>query len=133
MFKSRYKPCSTVEDQIALEHTLDVFSWSGKNRNVQSLVNSDGQLIIGEGAPGDEDPRAGGGCALTIRSDMINGFSDPCFTFECPSLSTEGGGDTFEIANLEVWALTPVDNLQQAEKLELGRQFIFDHGNFAKD
>mmetsp|Transcript_18941 Transcript_18941/g.31361 ORF Transcript_18941/g.31361 Transcript_18941/m.31361 type:complete len:487 (-) Transcript_18941:115-1575(-) len=134
MSKSRYTPCDTVEDQIALEHTLDVFSWSGKNRNVQSLVNADGQLVIGGGAP-DEDLTKDGGCGLMIRPDLINGFSDPCFTFECPALPTDqkGAGDSFEIANLEVWALTPVDNLPQAEKLELGRQFIFDHGNFAQD
>jgi hypothetical protein len=39
----------------------------------------------------------------------------------------------FEIVNLEVWTLTPVDTIDQAEKVELGRQFVFDHGNFVMD
>ena len=129
--KTRLSGSSTVEEQIELESGLQVFDWSGKNRNVQSVSGADGELVIGGGGP-DEDPSQGGGSGITITADISSGFSEPCLTFESPFIPTlEGKKDPFEIANMEVWSLTPVDNLEQAEQLELGRQFIFDHGNFA--
>jgi len=45
---------------------------------------------------------------------------------------TDDGDGTFEIANLEVWTLTPVDSVEQAENLELGRRFIFDQTSFVE-
>lgn len=131
--KKRFSPCDSVEEQIELESKLDIFDWSAKNRNVQSVSSADGNLVIGGGGP-DEDPSQGGGSALTVNADISHGFSEVCLTFESPELPTaEGQKDMFEIANMEVWALTPVDNLEQAERLELGRQFVFDHGNFVLD
>lgn len=132
MAKSRFTECATVDDQILLEYDLDFFPWSCMNRNIQYLVSADDHLVIGGGAP-DDDPNKNGGCGLTIRADMSHGFSDPCFTFSSPSLPVGNPGDPFEIANLEVWALTPVETIHQAEKLEFGRQFVFDHGNFTQD
>ena len=29
--------------------------------------------------------------------------------------------------------MTPVDDVDQAENVELGRRFIFDHSNFVED
>jgi hypothetical protein len=31
-----------------------------------------------------------------------------------------------------VWTLTPVNCHELAQRLELGRQFVFDHGHFAQ-
>jgi len=47
-------------------------------------------------------------------------------TFDNPSLF----GDAFEVANVEVWTLSPTEDLEQATNIELSRQFVFDHGNF---
>lgn len=127
--QSRLTPCTTVEDQVALESTLQVFEWTGENRNVQCLHNVDSSLMIGGGGP-DSAPALPGGSALTISSSMDHGFSDPCVTFDSPSLCTDSG--MFQIANLEVWTLTPVNQQDQAERLELSRQFVFDHGHFAE-
>ena len=132
MAKSRFTECATVDDQILLEYDLEIFPWSSMNRNIQCLVSADDHLVIGGGAP-DDDPRNNGGCGLKIGADISHGFSEPCFTFSSPSLPVSNPGDPFEIANLEVWALTPVETIQQAEKLEFGRQFVFDHGNFTQD
>ena len=128
--QSRLTPCETVEDQVALESTVQVFEWTGSNRNVQCLHSEDSSLLLGGGGP-DSDPSLGGGSALTIEPNMEQGFSDASVTFDSPVLCGESSG-MFEIANLEVWTLTPVDCPELAQRLELGRQFVFDHGHFAQ-
>ena len=127
--QSRLTPCETVEDQVILESNVQVFSWSGKNRNVQYLHSTDSPLLIGGGGP-DNDPTITGGSALSISATMDHGFSDPSITFDSSVLCGDSG--MFEIANLEVWTLTPANQHEQAERLELGRQFIFDHGHFVQ-
>jgi len=142
--KSRYTHCDTVEQQVELEKDIEIFQWSGKNYNIQALINPNSNLVLGGG--GDEqqnDPTTtaspiddeGKGSGLILNSDLEGGSSDPCMTFDSPSLSCteENKKDTmFEIVNVEVWTLTPVESVEQAQQLELGRQFLFDHGNFAK-
>ena len=118
--KSRFTKCATVEDQILLESDLEIYSWSGKNRNIQCILSAAEHLIVGGGAS-DADPNVTGGSGLTIHFDTMCGFSDPCVTFSSPALPTVNPGDSFEIANLEVWALTPVETVQQAEQLEFVR------------
>ena len=125
--KSRFTECHTVQDQIELESDVEVFDWSRKNRNVQSLVNPHSPLLIGGGTDND-GPK---GCAIFMEPNLEKGMSVACVTFDSPVLPLSG--DMFEIANVEVWALTPVDQVPLAEKLELGRQFVFDHGNFLQD
>ena len=127
--QSRLTPCETVEDQVILESNVQVFPWSGKNRNVQYLHSADSPLVIGGGGP-DNDPTITGGSALSISTSMEHGFSDPSITFDSSVLCGDSG--MFEIANLEVWTLTPANQHTQAERLELGRQFIFDHGHFVQ-
>ena len=129
--KSRYTACSTIEDQVKLESDVEFFAWSGKNRNVQRLVSHHSELMLGgggvEGAGEEKDADCGVG--LMLAPDLSHGFSYPCHTFDSPSLRPSAD-DRFEIANMEVWTLTPVESLDQAEKVELGRHFVFDHGNF---
>jgi TLD len=127
--KSRLTPCETVENQVILESNVQVFPWSGKNRNVQYLHSTDSPLLIGGGGP-DNDPTITGGSALSISATMDHGFSDPSITFDSSVLCGDSG--MFEIANIEVWTLTPANQHEQAERLELGRQFIFDHGHFVQ-
>jgi len=136
--KCRYTPCETVEDQVALEKEIEVFKWSGKNYNIQALINHNSNLMIGGGGDEQEnDPTSspiddeGNGSGLIINSDMEGGTSDSCTTYNSPTLNdTDSKESLFQIANIEVWTLTPVSSLDQAQQLELGRQFIFDHGNF---
>jgi len=101
------------EDQSIIQ----VFNWSGKNCNIQALVNENRQLIIGGGVPdddnyssllsgmsgslgnktgdeeedeedSDDDDDRDGGCSLIINADMINGSSSECATFSSPPLVT---------------------------------------------
>lgn len=141
--RSRYTPCKTVEEQIKLESDLDIFGWTGKNRNVQYLVDPEAQIILGggtldEGISLDEATvtlnektytAKDAGFALVLNNDLSEGTSGFSLTFDNPPLPTSAK-QVFQIQNVEVWTLSPVDSLEQAEKLELSRQFVYDHGNF---
>ena len=124
---------NSVEDQVKLESEVEFFEWTGKNRNVQRLVNAESDLILGGGGPDDKEGTSqkgsdDHGSGLVLSSCLTRGHSHSCLTFGSPSLLND---DMFEIANVEVWTLTPVETLDQAEKVEFGRHFVFDHGNFA--
>ena len=130
--KSRFAPCASVEDQIALESDVEVFEWSRNNRNIQSWSGLEGEMSVGGGGYEDNPEKdARDYCAgLSLSSDLSRGTSEKCLTFHSPRLPTRGTGAVFNIANIEVWALTPVLSVEEAEELELSRQFIFDHGGF---
>lgn len=143
--QSRLTPCRTVDEQIALERNVQVYPWSGKNRNVQCVQHRQ-HLAVGGGFPDDDDDTNNDcGCtaaaaaaekkndfgfAFALTNDLSRGTSGPCVTFGNPTSLTPK--DVFTVLNVEVWTLSPVDDLEQAEKIELSRQFVFDHGNFVR-
>jgi hypothetical protein len=95
----------------------------------------EGELCVGGGGydDGTECPDKDFGSGISITGDLSRGFSERCLTFNSPPLTTkETSDDIFYIANIEVWTLTPMDSLHEAERLELSRQFIFDHGGFCE-
>jgi len=136
---SRYTPCSTISEQIALESNVEVFPWTGANRNVQYISHEATTLGLGGGplensgsaninpavdCNGKVDTKSWG-FAFALNQDLSRGTSGHSTTFDNPSLF----GDVFEVANMEVWTLSPTEDLEQATNLELSRQFVFDHGN----
>ena len=145
--RSRYTPCATVQDQVALEQEVDLYKWSGHNRNVQRLVHVHEPLMLGGGGPDEVDATGtvhgsddAFGSALILSPDLEFGHSHACLTFNSPPLLQQNNDNTtkkerlqFAIRNVEVWTLTPVDTLDQAEKVELGRRFIFEQGAFVQD
>jgi len=50
----------------------------------------------------------------------------PLLAIQCPWHKRK----CFEIANIEVWTLTPASDVEQAKRIEERRRFIFDNGNF---
>ena len=42
--QSKYTPCATVAEQIELESNVEVFAWTGKNRNVQYFLQTNVQF-----------------------------------------------------------------------------------------
>jgi len=64
------------------------------------------------------------GFGLSLDSDLLNGSSSPCDTFGNPSLAQNSEDGIFEIANLEVWTLTPSNNEENAEKIEHSAFFL---------
>jgi len=130
-----------LEEQLELEHQVQMYPWSGQNRNVQRLESAEAQLIIGGGGP-DEDvleivnadeSKDDHGFALVLAPELETGYSNACLTFKSPSLPVMKGEDTFDIFNMEVWTLTPMNDIDQAEKVEYGRRFIFDNSNFREE
>mmetsp|Transcript_264 Transcript_264/g.301 ORF Transcript_264/g.301 Transcript_264/m.301 type:complete len:438 (+) Transcript_264:242-1555(+) len=101
---------TTEEEQ---RKNVGVFHWSGKNCNIQALVNEKQQLMIGGGVTDDDnylsllssmsgdiyssrsgnededsdhDDNGDGGCSIIINADMLNGSSSECATFSSPPL-----------------------------------------------
>ena len=114
---------------------LDVYRYSGMNRNIQ-LCNTK-RLAVGGGIPSSSDADSvvsetlshvrlmDWGFGLAFGSDLQQGTSSPCITFESPSLSEiHKDGSLFEVANLEIWTLTPCMTLADAEKMEVGKLAI---------
>lgn len=100
---------------------IQVFEWTGKNRNVQFLEQNDSELRVGGGHFAMDGRDSG----LVISSCLSRGVSDPCDTFQNPSLSESR---EFEIRNIEVWTMTPASTEAQAKQLEQSIEFLFKHG-----
>lgn len=101
---------------------------------IQSLRGE--RLVLGGGEIDEEvlPPSPGGwskaiknvGVGLSVDLDLLSGFSSPCETFGNPCLAqySSSSNGIFEMANLEVWTLTPCYSEHDAEKLELGELFL---------
>ena len=105
---SRFSPTQSAKEQVQLESEVDCFKWSHANRNVQ--FSSQAKLMVGGGLPDKEEEEnclwvnSGNqdwGMGIIIESDLFQGTSSPCVTFQSPCLSL--GGETFEARNIEVW------------------------------
>ena len=143
--KSRLTYCQDCRQQKQLESEIEVYGWSGSNRNIQLLPTYDSDLALGGGPPDhvDDDSSPGNlvkddrhndkywGFGLVLSNDLSRGTSEFSVTFNNPTLPTTSK-EVFEVANVEVWTLTPVEDEKQAEMLEMSRQFVFDHGNFVE-
>ena len=138
--------CSSLDEYILRESTLDVYPWASKagNRNVQ--LSNTRKLFVGGGEPDERvldnvvryrdadknssdepcDDPIQWGMALALDKDLLFGTSTRCATFGSNPLI--GGPDAdskvFEIMNMEIWSLTPCMTEELAENLELGRTFV---------
>jgi len=99
---------------------VDVFPYTGANDMCQLFAND--KIACGGGIKGG----AGDGFGLLLEGDMLRGSSDPCQTYDNPPLCGDDGGRCFEVANIEVWSLTPFLFVADAEKSEKALQFIKD-------
>jgi hypothetical protein len=133
----------SIIDQAKLESELDVYYWTGRNELVQYCTHD--MIAIGGGALSDFDTvpsatdeerdspesipeftkTAQGGFGLAIDSDLFRATSSSCATFQNPPLSkVHADGSPFEILNLEVWTLTPTQDVESAENLEMKALFL---------
>jgi hypothetical protein len=94
---------------------IEVYPWTGNNEECQLF--SDERIGAGGG---------GGGFGFLIEDGLWRGSSCPCSTYDNPCLVTSPDG-TFEIANIEVWAMTPFLYVDEAEKSEASRRFISEN------
>jgi len=137
MAKTRRTSCKTIIDRAELESDVEIFKWTGENRNIQ--MSNTKMLAVGGGEPDKViEQRLLSGCTqrnneknewadfgLALNSDLSSGSSGRCVTFGSTS-GLSRNGNTFNVENVEMWTLTPMSDVQQAEKLELGRQFVFN-------
>lgn len=100
---------ATVEQAILMESELAVYPFTGSNNFVQHCSLEDG-IGLGENA-----------AAIRLDPSLRTGSAAPSETFGNPCLldPKEEKSLNFQVANVEVWALTPNDNVKDAEQLEL--------------
>jgi hypothetical protein len=130
MRRSRLEKTHGILEQAQLESEIDVYPYTGENKFIQLCTHD--RIAVGGGTPSgekktEEEPVQSHewGFGLAIEQDFLQGSSSPCVTFGSPSLShIHSDGSTFEIVNMELWTLTPCINVEEAEKLELGKLFL---------
>lgn len=114
--------CSSLDEYILRESSLEVFPWNHKgNRNVQ--LSNNRKLFVGGGEPEEEvmenveafrdngSIMRGGeskqwGMALALDKELLNGTSSCCATFDSNPLidsARHEGSGVFQIMNMEIW------------------------------
>mmetsp|Transcript_27328 Transcript_27328/g.74769 ORF Transcript_27328/g.74769 Transcript_27328/m.74769 type:complete len:139 (-) Transcript_27328:564-980(-) len=110
----------TPESEASTNDDLvEVFPLTGANELCQLVA--DDKIACGGGVVGTE----GDGFGILLNKDLLSGSSSPCLTYGNPQLCSDGM--RFEVANLEVWALTPHLFASDAEKSEKMLQFVKDN------
>lgn len=109
-------------DEIARkEGDIDIFRYTGENDNCQ-LFSSD-RIAAGSGIVAGNDDSDGFG--FIVEDNLSSGTTNPCVTYDNPSLLVNDvGNGHFEVANIEVWCLTPFISADEAEQSESTLRFI---------
>ena len=111
---------------------IDVYRWTGENDLCQLFA--DDKIACGGGVVGGD----GDGFGILLENDLLSGSSSPCVTYNNPSLrsstsssrsssrsvSTSDDEHRFEVANIEVWGLTPFMFVADAERSEHSMQYM---------
>ena len=81
---------------------------------------------------GGDDNGYGFGLAF-LDKDLSRGTTSSCVTFDSPPLSqVHTDGSWFEVSNLEIWALTPFETIDQAEKMMISTALGLEHQNLQR-
>lgn len=110
-----------IDVVAAKEGDVDIFRWTGANDECQLLSHD--RIAAGAGIIDGGD-----GFGFIVEDDLSRGSSSSCAAYENPPLVSSENG-RFEVANLEVWAMTPFLFVSEAESAEATIRFI--HGNMA--
>jgi TLD len=127
MRHNRNLHCNSLFEQAQMESEVDVYMYSHENEMVQLCTKQ--RIAVGGGAleaqESDTNPSDSYGFGLALNEFLRTGSSSPCATFRNPCLVDGGPTDQpFQIANLEVWTLTPCTTVDAAERLEMSQFFI---------
>ena len=97
MNKSRFTPSNSVEEQMKLESSVEIFKWSQENRNIQ--MSDKKKLVIGGGFPDDDsEDDSEWKLGIALGADLYEGTTSKCCTFKIPGLSQESPkGEIFEV------------------------------------
>ena len=136
MRRSRTEPCESIVEQVLMESKFDVFPYTGQNSHVQRCSIETG-MILGEGeldeqSTGGDHSSTGGdhfGHAIRLAPSMEEAWTSTCETFGSPCLvPTDRRGEKVEIANVELWALTPHRSIESAVTAEMRNLFLAETG-----
>jgi len=109
---------------------IDVYPWTGNNDLCQLFA--DDKIACGGGVVGTHSD----GFGIILEDDLLSGSSSPCATYGNPSLCASSSSDEnrFEVANIEIWSLTPFMFVADAERSEQSVQFIKSnsHGSYGE-
>jgi len=128
MRRNRNDICQSIEELTMMESKLETYNWSGENYMIQFCQHN--RIGVGGGECGSSSS-----FGFALDSDLLFGTTGSCATFQNPPLAKYGEDGTFEVMNLEVWAFTPCETEEEAEKLEFGNLFFADalkqaHGKY---
>jgi len=106
------------------EGEIEVFRWTGLND--LCMLFGDDKIAAGGGMI------AGGsrGFGFIVEDGLLRGFTGPCETYENPCLLAKpaefasSNDGRFEVANMEVWAMTPFLFAAEAEESENNLRFL---------
>jgi hypothetical protein len=138
MRRSRNEEVESVMEQILMESKIDVFPFTGKNNMVQLCTK--GFMALGHGEVQDESIGTGNekisnasgtstenyfyGFAIKLDKSMETGSTSSSETFGNPCLiQRESRGEVFEVANVELWSMTPHDTVERADRAEMKALF----------
>mmetsp|Transcript_49146 Transcript_49146/g.56663 ORF Transcript_49146/g.56663 Transcript_49146/m.56663 type:complete len:622 (-) Transcript_49146:49-1914(-) len=141
MRQSRFEPCESVVEQIFMESKMDVFPFTSQNNKVQSCTASGialgygevkeermtqvNQNDINETVAIDSTDTKHYGHAIELDKSMTSGSTSSSETFGSPCLiERESRGEIFEVANVELWSLTPHDTVEEADQTEMKVLFL---------
>ena len=134
MRQSRFKSCESVVEQLMMESKIDVFPFTGQNNYVQSCNTSGVALGYGEieqderinSATDDSEATTSHyGYAIKLNKSMDTGSTSSSETFGSPCLiARDSRGKKFQVANIELWTMTPHDTVEKADNAEMRALFL---------
>ncbi|KAL7552081.1 hypothetical protein ACHAWF_016721 [Thalassiosira exigua] len=113
------KSLKSPDEEASAEEDVEIFNWSGENEFCQLFAN-DKIAVGGDQMTGSK----GAGFGLVIGDALERGSSSPCKTYSNRCLVSDSESGEFEVANIEIWALTPFWFEADAERSERSRRLM---------
>lgn len=99
------------------ESDVSIYRWTGENDDCQLLSHD--RIAAGGGMMTEGSD----GFGLIVQDNLSTGSSGPCLTYGNPCLVSSTDGQ-FEVANIEVWAMTPFLFSADAERTQATIRFV---------
>lgn len=124
MRHSRNEPCASIVEQALIESKMDVFPYTYRNQHVQLCTTE--RIALGDiEIEGMATEGTHYGNAIRLNGTLTSGSTSTSETFGNPCLiHTDKRGQEFEVANIELWAMTPHSTTVAAERAEMKSLFL---------
>jgi hypothetical protein len=124
MRRSRNEPCTSIVEQALFESKMDVFPFTYRNQHVQFCTTE--SICLGDTeVEGMATEGTHYGNAIRLDGALTGGSTSTSETFGNPCLiETDKRGQEFQVANIELWAMTPHSTVAAAERAEMKSLFL---------